>query len=157
VLAHEPTQRRALVGGVVVDVRAGVALAPGDGPVDEALEDLALAVAIACPRSLVAHRSVLVSVAPAEQVLEPARRFVEGMALEVEPDVAERRLGQEPESAPLLVGQISQKLAEAPPAQPWLADRRAPGRIPKDRRAAGRAERLERPPCRLDPLSPGRT
>ena len=90
----------------MVDVRAGVAPAPGDGPVDEALEDLALAVAIARPGGLVAHSAVLVAVAPAEQVLEPARRLVEGMALEVEPDVAERRLGQEPKAAALLVGQV---------------------------------------------------
>ena len=90
----------------MVDVRAGVAAPALDHPVDEALEDLALAVAVARPRGLVAHGAVLVAVAPAEQVLEPARRLVERVALEVEPDVAEVGLREEPEAAPLLVGQV---------------------------------------------------
>ena len=107
VLAHEAAQRRALVGGVVVDVRAGIAAPALDHPVDEALEDLALAVAVARPRGLVAHGAVLVAVAPAEQVLEPARRLVERMALEVEPDVAEVGLREQPEAAPLLAGRWS--------------------------------------------------
>src|SRR5207253_2237321 len=42
----------------------------------------------------------VVEVDPAEQVLEPARRLVPGIALEVEPDVARARLGQKRE-APL--------------------------------------------------------
>ena len=105
VLAHQAAKRGALVGGVVVDVRAGVAAPPGDDTVDEALEDLALTVAIARPGGFVANRAVLVAVAPAKQVLEPARRLVERVALEVEPDVPERRRGKEPKAASLFVGQ----------------------------------------------------
>ena len=39
VLAHQPGQRGALVGGVVVDVQPGVPAAALDEPVDEPLED----------------------------------------------------------------------------------------------------------------------
>ena len=82
-----------------------MAAAALDDPVDEPLEHRALAVAVARPERLVAHLAVLVAVAEAEEVLEPARRLVERMALEVEPHVAEVGLGQESEPALLLVGQ----------------------------------------------------
>ena len=105
VLAHEPRESRALVGGVVVDVEPRVAEAALDDPVDEPLERGALAVAVARPERLVAHLACLVAVAVAEQELEPARRLVERMPLEVEPDVAGVRLGQEAKAALLLVVQ----------------------------------------------------
>jgi hypothetical protein len=91
----------------VVDVEARVAQAPLDDPVDEPLERGALALAVAGPERLVAHPARLVAVAVAEQELEPARSLVERMPLEVEPDVAGVRLGQEAEAALLLVARSS--------------------------------------------------
>ena len=91
VLAHEAPERGALVGRVVVDVQVGVDAAALLDPVDEALEGSLLAGAVEAPDDLVAQSRRLVAVAPAEEVLEPARRLVERMALEVEPDVACRR------------------------------------------------------------------
>src|SRR6185503_10587409 len=105
VLAHEPRESRALVGGVVVDVKPRVTEAPLDDPVDEPLEHSALAFAVAGPERLVAHLARLVAVAVAEQELEPARGLVERMPLEVEPDVAGVRLGQEAKATLLLVVQ----------------------------------------------------
>ena len=105
VLAHEAGQRRALVGGVVVDVHARVAPAALDDPVDELLERGALGVAIPPPDRGVLHGAVVVAIAVAEEVLEPARGLVERVALHVEPDVAGVRLGQETEAALLLVGE----------------------------------------------------
>ena len=96
----------------MVDVHAGVAPPALDDPVDEALEGVALAVAVAPPDAVVVHGAVVVAVAAAEEVLEPARGLVERMALEVEPDVAGVRLGQEAEAALLLVRQeLAQVLA----------------------------------------------
>ena len=89
----------------MVDVETRIAAAAFDDPVDEPLEHRALAVPITRPERLVAHVTGLVAVAVAEEELEPARRLVEGMTLEVEPHVAAIGLGQEPEPALLLVGQ----------------------------------------------------
>ena len=102
VLAHQPPQRGALVRRVVVDVQVGVDAAARLDPVDEALEGGLLAVAVEAPDDLVA-RLAAVAVAPAEEVLEPARRLVERVALEVEPDVALRRRRERAEAAVLLV------------------------------------------------------
>ncbi len=114
VLAHEAPERGALVRRVVVDVQVGVDAAARLDPVDEALEGGLLALAVESPDDLVANLTgawlqpgtccaVGSPVAPAEEVLEPARRLVEGVALEVEPDVARRRLREQPEAAVLLV------------------------------------------------------
>ena len=105
VLAHQPRERGALVGGVVVDVEARMAAAALDDPVDEPLEHRALAVAVARPECLVAHLAGLVPVAEPEEELEPARGVVERVPLEVEPHVAEVGYGQEAEPALHLVGQ----------------------------------------------------
>ena len=101
-LAHEPPERGSLVRRVVVDVQVGVDAAARLDPVDEALERGLLAVAVEAPDDLVAHLAAL-AVAPAEEVLEPARRLVERVALEVEPDVALGRRREQPEAAVLLV------------------------------------------------------
>ena len=101
-LAHEPAERRSLVRRVVVDVQVGVDAPARLDPVDEAFERGLLAVAVETPDDLV-PRLVAVAVTPAEEVLEPARRLVERMALEVEPDVALGRRRQQPEAAILLV------------------------------------------------------
>ena len=102
VLAHEPPERGSLVRRVVVDVQVGVDAAARLDPVDEALERGLLAVAVEAPDDLVA-RLAAVAVAPAEEVLEPARRLVERVALEVEPDVALGRRRKRAEAAVLLV------------------------------------------------------
>ena len=102
VLAHEAPHRGALVRRVVVDVQVGVDAAARLDPVDEALEGRLLAVAVEAPDDLVA-RLAAVAVAPAEEVLEPARRLVERVALEVEPDVAFRGRRKRAEAAVLLV------------------------------------------------------
>ena len=105
VLAHEAPQRRALVarrsgrragrgrrGGAPRPSRRSARRPPsrrrGRGP--------------RRPRSAYGL-PVLVAVAPAEQILEPARRLVERVALEVEPDVASTGGGSVPEAAVLLV------------------------------------------------------
>ena len=114
VLAHEPAERGSLVGGVVVDVQVGVDAAARLDPVDEALEGGFLRFAVRAPDDLVAELARVVAPAPAEEVLEPARRLVERVALEVEPDVAGRRRRKQPEAAVLLV----REQVEAPFARP---------------------------------------
>ena len=99
VLAHQPLQRRPLVRRVVVDVHPGVPRAPLLDQVEKPLEALLLLRAVERPDDVVLRHAVVVEVDPAEQVLEPARRLVPGIALEVEPDVARARLGQEGEAA----------------------------------------------------------
>ena len=115
VLAHEPAERGALVAGVVVDVQVGVDAAARLDPVDEALERGLLAGAVEAPDDLVA-RLAAVAVAPAEEVLEPARRLVERVALEVEPDVA---LGRRRE----------QRGSRGPPRPARSSTRRSPVRV----------------------------
>ena len=113
VLAHEAPHRGALVAGVVVDVHVGVHTAARLDPVDEALESRLLAAAVESPDDLVA-RVAAVAVAPAEEVLEPARRLVERVAFEVEPDVALGRRRQYAEAAVILVRkQLDAPLARA--------------------------------------------
>ena len=111
VLAHEAPDRGALVRRVVVDVQVGVDAAARLDPVDEALEGRLLAVAVEPPDDLVARRGgtcpARVPVAPPEQILEPARRLVERVALEVEPDVAFRGRRQRAEAA---VGLVREEL-----------------------------------------------
>jgi hypothetical protein len=53
VLAHQARERGALVGGVVVHVHPRVPPPAVDEPVDEPLEDVPLAVAVAPPQRLV--------------------------------------------------------------------------------------------------------
>ena len=99
VLAHQPLQRRAFVGRVVVDVHARVARAPLADQIEQPLEARLLLGPVEPPDAVVLRLAVVVEVDPAEQVLEPALRLVPGVALEVEPDVARRRLGQKREPA----------------------------------------------------------
>ena len=102
-LAHEPPERGSLVRRVVVDVQVGIAAAALDEPVDEAAEGVLLAGPVEAPDRVVAELAVLVAEAVAEEVLEPARGLVERVALEVEPDVAGRGGGEQPEARVLLV------------------------------------------------------
>src|SRR6185437_5606840 len=83
-----------------------------DDPVDEPFEDLALAVAVLPPQRLVDDLARLVAIAVAEQVLEPAGRLVERMALEVEPHVALVGLRHQPEAA---FGLVLEELPEIRP------------------------------------------
>jgi hypothetical protein len=69
-----------------------------DDQVDEPLEAGLLGRAVLGPDAVVARLAVL-EVDPAEEVLEPARGLVPGVALEVEPDVAGVWLGHEVEAA----------------------------------------------------------
>jgi hypothetical protein len=95
VLAHQPLQRGALVGRVVVDVHPGVARAALADQVDQPLEARPLLLTVERPDVLVPRLAVVVEVDPAGQVLERAPGLVPGVALEVEPDVARAQLGQE--------------------------------------------------------------
>ncbi len=155
VLAHQPRQRRALVGGVVVDVQAGAPPPALDDPVDEALERRPLAVPVPPPQRVVDDLTGVVPVAVAEQVLEPARGLVEGVALHVEPDVSLVRLGQQPKAAVLLGGQKVDEVPVLPPPpqlqRGLVADRlERLGAEPLDRRAGLEpAERLEGADARL--------
>ena len=150
-LAREPRERGPLVRRVVVDVHAREAAAALGEVVDELLERLLLAGAIVRPEASVGRRSVLVQLDPAEEVLEPARRLEPRMALEVEPDVAGRRLGQEGEAAlRLLREQIDAVLARVPAMQLELGlvaePREGVGPDLRDARVRRRrAERLHRP------------
>jgi hypothetical protein len=99
VLAHQPLQRGALVGRVVVDVHPRKACAALADQVDQPLEAGLLLRAVERPDAVVPRLAVVAEPDPAEQVLEPARRLVPGVALEVEPDVALVRLRKEREAA----------------------------------------------------------
>ena len=151
VLAREPRERAPLVRRVVVDVEAGEAAAALGQVVDELLERLLLAGAIVRPQALVARRSGLVQLDPAEEVLEPARRLEPRMPFEVEPDVAGRRLGQEGEAAlRLLREQLELVPARVPAVQLELGLVAEPREgVRPDLRDARvgrrRAERLHRP------------
>jgi hypothetical protein len=83
----------------VIDVHSREARAALADPVEEPLEARILLVAVERPDAVVLRDALVVEVDPSEQVLEPARRLVPGIALEVEPDVARVRLGQEREAA----------------------------------------------------------
>ena len=92
VLAHQALERRPLIRRVVVDVHAGEPAAALVDQVEQALEPGALGIAVERPDAVVLRDAVVVEVEPAEQVLEAAPGLVPGVALEVEPDVAGRRL-----------------------------------------------------------------
>ena len=102
VRAHQPRQRRRLVGGVVVDVHVRErAPALGD-EVDELLERGLLAVADRTPRTArYVVRSVRLPPQHPEEKLEPRGRVEERVALHVEEQVARRRRRQQPEPAPI--------------------------------------------------------
>ena len=101
VAAHQPLQRRDLVGGVVVDVQVGVLAQPRVDEVDELLERLPLGVVVV----RVQRREVAVDVEDPPEVLERAVLVPERVALEVEEEVARRGLGQEREAGFLLLRQ----------------------------------------------------
>ena len=94
VLAHQPAQRRDLVGGVVVDVQRRVGGEPLVDEVDEALERGALLLAGGGEDRLEAA----VGVEDAPEVLEAALVVPERVALEVEEEVARRGVGEEREA-----------------------------------------------------------
>ncbi len=168
VLAHEAPDRRALVRRVVVDVQVGVDAAARLDPVDEALEGGLLAVAVEAPDDLVAELTAVrrgeaclarVPVTPPEQILEPARRLVERVALEVEPDVARRRRRKRAEAAVLLVREeLDAPLARAREVElerglrADALERLRPdaGDLRRGRRLAERRQR--RDPCGGEPL-----
>src|SRR5204862_907949 len=83
VLAHQPLERRPLVGGVVVDVHAREAAAALREQVDQLLETGLLLDLVACPQTFVARLAV-VDLDPAEEVFEPARRLEPRVTLEIE-------------------------------------------------------------------------
>src|SRR5215211_9199431 len=103
VLAREARERGALVLRIVVDVHAGEAPAAFDEVVDELLEGAPLLVPVAGPDGAVELLAVLRELDPAEEELEPPAGLVPGVALEVEPDVARRRLRHEVEAAVVLL------------------------------------------------------
>ena len=94
VAAHQPLERGDLVGGVVVDVQVGVAREPLVHEVDEALERDPLRLVVVRVERL----EVAVDVEDPPEVLEPAARVPERVALEVEEEVAGRGVGQEREA-----------------------------------------------------------
>ena len=93
VAAHHPPERRDLVLRVVVDVQVGVLREPGVHLVDERLEGRALPVVVGRPP----HGELVVRVGLAPEVLEAARVVPERVALEVEEEIARRRIGQQRE------------------------------------------------------------
>jgi imidazole glycerol phosphate synthase subunit HisF len=86
---------------VVVDVHSGVAAAAVDEEGDEILERPLLTLAVACADRAVDEVAVL-SVHEAEEIVEPVRRLVERVALEIEVDVALVGRRQELEAALVL-------------------------------------------------------
>ena len=92
--AHQPLERGRLVARVVVDVQARVARASLVDEVDEVLERLLLGGAVVRPEGAVA-----LGVADAPEVLEPAARLPERVALDVEEEIAGRGRRQEREPA----------------------------------------------------------
>src|SRR5688572_3057473 len=81
----------------MVDVQAGILHEPRVDEIDQVLERPTLAVAIVRPERLVA-RLGSVEQEHAEEILEAARGLEEGMALQIEDDVA-RRPRREPREA----------------------------------------------------------
>ena len=103
VRAHQPRQRRRLVGRVVVDVHVRERAPALADEVDELLERAPLTVAVVAPRTArYVTDSVRLPPEHAEQELEPRGRVEERVALHVEEHVARRRRRQEPEPAPIL-------------------------------------------------------
>src|SRR5207247_1332141 len=95
VTAHQPAERGDLVGRVVVDVHVGVFAEPRAHEVDERLKRGALARVVVRMQ----RREVAVGVEDPPEVLEAPLLVPERVALEVEEEVAGRRIGQEREAA----------------------------------------------------------
>ncbi len=85
----------------MVDVQVGVALDPLADEVDELLERASLALAVVGPEGLELLLAIL-QPEDAEEVLEPAARLPERVALHVEEEVARRGLREQREAALVL-------------------------------------------------------
>ena len=105
VAAHQALERGRLVGREVIDVQPGKALPARHHEVDEGLEGRPLRGGIKGPARVILGLAGRPR-GPAEQILEPARAD-EGIALEVEEDVARRGLGQAAKPLPSMTGSIS--------------------------------------------------
>ena len=92
VTPHQAPQRCRLIGGVVVDVEIGVALPALGHRIDEHLESRSLRLGGQGPPRPI-YRCPLLQDRVAKEVLHPAVPG-EGIALEVQEDIAQRGLGQ---------------------------------------------------------------
>ena len=97
VATHHPFHRARFVGREVVHVHVGVLLPARHQPIGEPLERPLFLFVVQRPQSCVAQFPVVVRRLVAEEVLEAVRPD-EGVALEVEEDVAGRRFRQQGEA-----------------------------------------------------------
>lgn len=101
VAAHQPADRRRLVGGEVEHVQIGVLRAAGHDEVDELLERALLPGGVVPPKRPVGERAAGLDPPDAQEVLDPSWPD-ERVAFDVEKEIARRRRRERAESEPVL-------------------------------------------------------